>query len=41
MEKKAYEAAKKLLKNNLDLIVSFGFAGSMTKKIKNSEDNNS
>ncbi len=35
--KEAYGAAKKVLKNNLDLIVSFGLAGSMTKKIRNSE----
>ena len=35
--KKAYKAAKNVLKNNLDLIISFGLAGSMTKKIRNSE----
>ena len=34
---KAYKAAKNVLKNNLDLIISFGLAGSMTKKIRNSE----
>ena len=35
--KKAYEAANKVIKHKIDLIVSFGLAGSMTKKLKNSE----
>ena len=35
--KKAYRAAKKVLKNNIDLIISFGLAGGMNPKIKNSE----
>ena len=34
---KAYEAAKNVLKNNIDLIISFGLAGSLTKELKNSE----
>ena len=33
----AYGAAKKVLKNNIDLIISFGLAGGMNPKIKNSE----
>ena len=33
----AYRAAKKVLKNNIDLIISFGLAGGMNPKIKNSE----
>ena len=33
----AYKAAKKVLKNNIDLIISFGLAGGMNPKIKNSE----
>ena len=35
--KKAYEAANKVIKHKIDLIVSFGLAGSMTKKLKNSQ----
>ena len=35
--KKAYNAAKRVINQNVDLIVSFGLAGSMTAKLKNSE----
>ena len=35
--KKAYNAAKRVINQNVDLIVSFGLAGSMTTKLKNSE----
>ena len=34
---KAYNAAKKVLRHNVDLIVSFGLAGSMSRKLKNSQ----
>ncbi len=34
---KAYEAAKKVLKYKVDIIISFGLAGSMTTKLKNSQ----
>ena len=34
---KAIEAAKKILKKKVDVIVSIGFAGSISKNIKNSE----
>ena len=33
----AYGAAKKVLKNNIDLIISFGLAGGMNPEIKNSD----
>ncbi|MEC8265217.1 MAG: hypothetical protein VX009_00210 [Pseudomonadota bacterium] len=33
----AYEAANKVLKNKIDFIVSFGLAGSMTKRLKSSQ----
>ena len=32
---KAYSATKKLIKRNVDLIVNFGFAGALTKNLKN------
>ena len=41
MAKKHMKAAKKVLKNKIDLIVSFGLAGSMTKRLKKFSNNNS
>ena len=34
---KAYSATKKLIKQNVDLIVNFGFAGALTNNLKNCE----